>query len=172
MAYWFWIFVIYSALGCLIERLFALVSHAPDRTRRCLYILPLCPVYGLGMAAVLALPSALRQGIWLPVSAAIAATGVEFLWHWFWERVCGVRFWDYTGLPGSIQGRVCLPFSLAWGGLCAGAVLLVQPWVEGLIAAIPASATFAALLLVTADAVCSVRILAVTGSLQALREQY
>ena len=51
-----WYFWIYSFLGWLLELAFAAVSRSPDRRRRCLLLLPLCPVYGLGMLAVLALP--------------------------------------------------------------------------------------------------------------------
>ena len=51
-----WYFWIYSFLGYLLERAFAAVTHAEHQGRRCFLLLPLCPVYGLGMLAVLALP--------------------------------------------------------------------------------------------------------------------
>ena len=50
-----WYFWIYSFLGYLLERAFAAVTHAEHQGRRCFLLLPLCPVYGLGMLAVLAL---------------------------------------------------------------------------------------------------------------------
>ena len=56
MAEFLWIFWSFSLLGWGLERLFAAVTRSPQRRRRCLLLLPLCPVYGLGMAAVLALP--------------------------------------------------------------------------------------------------------------------
>ena len=56
MARWLWIFWIYSFLGYGLEKLFAAVTHAPNQGRKCFLLLPLCPVYGLGMLAVLALP--------------------------------------------------------------------------------------------------------------------
>ena len=54
MAEFLWIFWSFSLLGWGLERLFAAVTRSPQRRRRCLLLLPLCPVYGLGMAAVLA----------------------------------------------------------------------------------------------------------------------
>ena len=53
---WIWYFWIYSFLGWLVELAFATVSRSEERRRRCMLFLPLCPVYGLGMLAVLALP--------------------------------------------------------------------------------------------------------------------
>ena len=55
MAVWLWNFWIFSFWGWCLERLFAAVTHSPRQRRRCLLVSPLCPVYGLGMAAVLAL---------------------------------------------------------------------------------------------------------------------
>ena len=56
MAPWLWYFWIYSFLGWLVELAFAAVSQSEEKRRRCLLLLPLCPVYGLGMLAALALP--------------------------------------------------------------------------------------------------------------------
>lgn len=30
----------------------------------------------------------------------------------------GLGIWDYSGMPLNLMGQVCLPFSLAWWGLC------------------------------------------------------
>jgi len=49
---WFWNFMLYSFLGYLVERLFAAAARMENQTRRCLWLLPLCPVYGLAMTAV------------------------------------------------------------------------------------------------------------------------
>lgn len=57
-----WYFWIYSFLGYLLERAFAAVTHAEHQGRRCFLLLPLCPVYGLGMLAVLALPPDWTEG--------------------------------------------------------------------------------------------------------------
>ena len=51
-----------------------------------------------------------------------------------YERGLGVSFWDYTGLPGSIQGKICLPFSLAWGALALPLIYFVHPAVARLTA--------------------------------------
>jgi uncharacterized membrane protein len=166
---WFWIFFLYSLGGYLLEKGFARVTRAENQTRKCLLLLPLCPVYGLGLCTVLALPEAWRTGPRLFVSGAAAATAVEYVYDWACQRFLGVRFWDYTGLPGNLHGRVCLLFSLCWGGLTAAAVYLLQPAVAALAERIPPAVTFAAVLVFTADAVCSARFLRLTRDPAGLR---
>lgn len=128
MAAWFWYFVLYSFLGFLVEVVFARITHNPKRDRKCLYFLPLCPVYGLGVLLMLALPAA-RSNPWLLfLWAALSATGAEYLMDLFYDRVLGVSFWDYSHLPLNLHGRVCLLFSFFWGILGLIAVRLVHPW--------------------------------------------
>jgi len=113
----------------------------------------------------------MRQGLWLPVAGAAATTLVEYFYHWACEALLGVKFWDYSGVFGNLQGRVCVLFSLAWGGLTALVLWFIQPPLETLIAGIPPIVTYLALLIFTADLVCSLRFLAVTHSVEALRGQ-
>lgn len=98
-----------------------------------LLLLPLCPVYGLGACAVLLLPPwVLERPLLLVVAGGAAATGVEYGMALFYERVLRVSFWNYDGLTGSIHGRVCLPFALAWSLLILPLVYLVHPAVARL----------------------------------------
>jgi len=169
MEAWLWYFWIYSFLGYLVERAFAAATQAERRERKCFLLLPLCPVYGLGMTAVLALPEAWRQGAMLIAAGAVVTTAVEYGVHWAYEVLLGVRFWDYSRVPGNLRGRICLPFSLAWGVLAALAVWLVQPPLAALTVGIPPAATYGFLLLFTVDAICSIRFLWVTHDVEELR---
>ena len=49
MSRWFLYFLTYSFLGYCLEKLFARAVRSPERVRKCLLLLPLCPVYGLAM---------------------------------------------------------------------------------------------------------------------------
>lgn len=162
MAHWFWTFLLYSFGGYLLEKAFAYAAHAKNQTRKCLLLLPLCPVYGLGMTAVLALPEPLRTGPVLLLTGAAVTTAVEYAYHWVCEAALGVQFWDYTGVPGNLHGRVCLRASACWGVLAAAALWLFQPGVAALAARVPPVVTLAAMLVFTADAVCSIRFLLLT----------
>ena len=156
-------------MGFLLEKGFAWITRSPRQTRKCQF-LPLCPVYGLAMAAILALPAEFTAT--LPrriVFGGAAATGVEFLLHLFYERAITVRFWDYSCLPWNLQGRVCLLFSLVWGVLAAAAVTWLQPALDPWIAGIPPAVTYTALLGLTADLVLSAARLRQTHSVDGVR---
>ncbi len=170
MGPWLWYVWIYSFLGWLVELAFAAVSRSEDRRRRCLLVLPLCPVYGLGMLAVLALPP--MGGPELIVFGGLAATAVEYAFHWAGERFLGVRFWDYSQVPGNLQGRVCPPFTLAWGMLVWAAVRFIQPGMQTLAAAVPPAVTYACLLVFAGDLACSFWFLRTTGDLRGMRAAF
>lgn len=168
MAVWLWNFWVFSFLGWCLERLFAALTRSPQQRRRCLLLLPLCPVYGLGMAAVLAPARSLshrlaalciwrshrhRRGVPLPLVG---------------RRISGCPVLGLFHCPRNLRGRVCLPFSLAWGIFLFPAVGLA-PMVAAMASGIPSLLTWLCLMGFTADAVCSLRFLAVTHDLTALR---
>ena len=130
----------------------------------------MCPVYGLGVMAVLALPPEMKDSFWhLAWWGGLTATAVEYAVHLAYDKLLHVRFWDYGGLPGSLRGRVCLPFSIVWGLLIALVLPPLQSWLLPLLGRIPPLVTYTMLLLFTADTVLSVRILQQTGDPEALR---
>lgn len=156
----FWYFIIYSFGGYLLEKGFAAVTRARHRVRKCFLLLPLCPVYGLAMTAVLLLPqeltgSFLSQALY----GGIAATAVEYAVHFLYERLLGVMFWDYSATKMDLNRRICMPFSIAWGLLSALAVRFVQPWLAVFVTRIPPWLSYAMVLLVVLDSFFSVRVL-------------
>lgn len=166
----FWQLIFYSFLGFALEVAFAWTTGARKRDRKCMLVLPLCPVYGLGAAAILHLPALLSDRPWkLFLWGALAATAVEYLVDLLYERLLHVRFWDYSQLMGNVNGRVCLPFSLVWGVLALGLRRWVHPRIAPLLAAIPWGWTLLAAAAVTFDAVLSAHILHSTGSTDSLR---
>ena len=87
----------------------------------------------------------------------------------FYEKGLGVSFWDYRALPGSVQGRVCLPFSLAWGLLTLPLVYWVHPALSPLLRSIPAPVSRMALATVLADGLLSLLLLKRTGNREYLK---
>ena len=79
MSLWLWTFWTYSFLGYLLERGYAIATHADRQARKCFLLLPMCPVYGLGALAVLALPESLSGSFWsLALWGGLAATAVAY----------------------------------------------------------------------------------------------
>ena len=157
---WFWLFLWYSFLGYILEKLFAAAVRSPHRVRKCLLLLPLCPVYGLAMLAVLQLPSDMTDTWWrLALYGGAVVTLTEFVVHLLYDKLLGVMFWDYSDTAMDIGGRICLPFSLIWGVLVVIAVRCVQPLLVSVLATVPPALTYGVLLAVIADAFFSALVL-------------
>lgn len=164
---WFWLFVFYSFGGYLLEKAFAAATASPQQVRKCFLLLPLCPVYGLGMLAVLSLPRPLTDSVWaLGFYGALTVTAVEFAVHWLYDKLLGVRFWDYSPIKTGVAGRICLPFSAVWGVLVVLTVRFVHPWLVPAAATMPPLVTYAALLVLTADSFLSALVLRRSGDVE------
>lgn len=168
MSRWFLCFLVYSFLGCCLEKLFAHAVRSPERVRKCLLLLPLCPVYGLAMTACAALTGPSDSLLRLALVGGAVCTAAEYLVHLFYERAFAVRFWDYSRLPWHLRGRVCPQFALIWGVLSALSLRFIQPWVLSLTAAVPAGVSFALWLVFAADCVVSGALLLEEGDTQLL----
>lgn len=166
---WFWSFMVYSFAGFLLEVAFARLTGG-RADRKGLLVLPMCPVYGVGACLILALPRWVDERPWaLFLLGSLAATAAEYLaalWH---EKALGVSFWSYDGLPGNLRGRVCLPFSLAWGALSLGLVYRVHPALTPWLARIPAPVSWLALVTVLTDGLLTAVLLRKTGDTARLR---
>lgn len=138
MAEEFLYFIIYSFLGFLLEVVFARVTRSRKQDRKCMVLLPLCPVYGIGALLIVHLPGIVRNNpILLFFCGALAATAAEYGMDWFYETAWKVRFWDYSSMPWNLNGRVCLLFSLAWGLLALPLTAWVHPLVTRWVPALP-----------------------------------
>lgn len=170
MAKLFWYVLIYSFLGFLLEVLFARITRSGKQDRKCMVLLPLCPVYGLGAVLIVQLPAAVQSRPFLLfLCGALVATGVEYFMDWFYEKALGVRFWDYSALPWNLNGRVCLLFSGAWGLLSLALAAWVHPAVARWVSLIPAPWTLPAVLFTALDAGFTVYSLRTTGTTDSLR---
>lgn len=125
---WFWFFFFYSLGGYGLEKAYAFITRPRHRVRKCFLLLPLCPVYGLAMTAVLRLAGG-EESFWrLALYGGILCTAVEYAVHFLYEKCLGVLFWDYSGTHLDLNRRICFPFSVAWGGAVGpgGAVCAAQ----------------------------------------------
>jgi uncharacterized membrane protein len=167
---WLWRFLFYSFCGFLLEVVFARVTHHPKKDRKCLLLLPLCPVYGLGAALILWFSQLLHAGpLAVMVIGFFSATAAEYLMAGFYERVLGVRFWDYARMPLNLDGRVCLLFSGLWTVLALALVYAISPLADRFLILIPAWLGPPALILLLSDVLVSSVALRRTGTTEVLR---
>ena len=159
MTRWFVYFLFYSLGGYGLEKLHARFSHSPRQARKCFLLLPLCPVYGLAMTALLALAPENMGFVPLMILGGTVCTGVEFLVHLFYDKFLGVQFWDYRLMRGHVQGRICPQFAVIWGVLSAAALRWVQPLAVLAAEVLPGWTVFLLWAVLAADCVLSAALL-------------
>ena len=121
-------FFIYSVLGWIIEGAWQYIVTGKFRDKRMLLHLPMCPVYGMGAAALTRLLSAFADNF--PVLftfGALLASAVELLYFLINEALYSVMVWDYSNQPANYAGGVCAFYTVMWGILSVVLVRYVGP---------------------------------------------
>lgn len=123
-----WIFLTYSFVGFLLEVAYARLTHSAKPDRKCLLVLPLCPVYGLAAVGILALPDGIALNpAALFVCGGAVAVAAEYAVGFFTRHALGVDFWDYSQVKGNLHGLVCPRFALYWGVLAVAGRRWLHP---------------------------------------------
>ena len=152
-------FFIYSFLGWCTEVAYATVKERRFVNRGFLNG-PWCPIYGVGVSAVVTLLDGFRDSLLLLyLSSLVLVTLIEGMTGFIMDKIFHHKWWDYTGLPLNIGGYVCLPFSIAWGAACVVIVKGIHPLIERLVGFLPEAAGAALLCVLT---VCLAADVAVT----------
>lgn len=121
------LFFIYACLGWGCEVAFAACKQGVFVNRGFLNG-PICPIYGFGVVGVVTLLQPIQHSLPLLLMGSIVLTsGIELITGWALEKLFHARWWDYTGMPLSIGGYVCLPFSILWGLACMVVVRGIHP---------------------------------------------
>ena len=132
-----WYFFLYAFLGWCAEVIFAAARKGVFVNRGFLNG-PLCPIYGVGLVAVVALLDPVRDSLGLLYLGAVLVTSaIEFVTGFLMEKLFHQRWWDYSDMPFNIGGYVCLLFSLIWGLACVLIVDVVHPLIAGFVSHIP-----------------------------------
>lgn len=127
----FWIFVIASVAGVVIESIYHVLvvdfGHYEDRAG--LLWGPFSPIYGFG---ALFMTLALNRFHNAPVPVVFLVSAViggafEYFVSWFMEYAFGAVAWDYTGTFLNINGRTNFMFMCMWGVLGVVWVRLALP---------------------------------------------
>ena len=146
----FWVFVVCSVLGLVIETVFHMVwvdpGHYQDRAG--MLFGPFSPIYGFGaMLMTIALNRFYKSNpLIIFVVSAVIGGAFEFFVSWFMQTAFGAVAWNYTGMtlfgvPDPIaalcQGRTSTPFMIMWGLLGFVWIRLCLPYLLKLINVIP-----------------------------------
>ena len=137
----FWIFVVCSFLGLIIETIYhmAVVEPGAYQDRAGLLIGPFSPIYGVGGALMTMALNRFHKAPLVVVFLVSAVIGgaFEFAVSWFMQFAFGIVAWDYTGTFLSIDGRTNGMFMAMWGVLGMFWIKICLPWMLKLVNCIP-----------------------------------
>ena len=123
-------FFLYSFIGWCAEVAFAALKERKFVNRGFLNG-PLCPVYGIGVTAVVMLMHPFKEQLFLLyILSAVLVTVLEWLTGFLLEVLFHHKWWDYSGMPLNLNGYVCLLFSLVWGMACVLIVKILHPLIH------------------------------------------
>lgn len=137
----FWIFVVVSILGVVIESIYHVVVVDPGhwQDRAGLLYGPFSPIYGFGALLMTLFLNRLykRNIILVFLLSAVIGGAFEYFVSVFMQYAFGAVAWDYTGQWLSIGGRTCGWAMCAWGALGVVWLKLLLPLLLKLINLIP-----------------------------------
>ena len=127
----FWVFIIGSLIGYIVEMIVGFVQNGHFVSRQGLLFGPFAQVYGLGILVYYLVVPKIKGG-YLKIFFVTMLLGgvVEYLCSYFQELLFGTISWDYSDLWFNINGRTSLLHCTYWG---IGGVLFmkfVMPFIE------------------------------------------
>ena len=143
IAQYFVEFIFYSFLGWVWESIYCSINEKKWADRGFLFG-PICPIYGscvIAASIVFTSIDALSSPdfpIWgIFILSYIGSAVAEYLTSWVLEKRFHARWWDYSHIPLNINGRICVPVSIAFGLAGVAVVKFLIPAVEGVHQIVP-----------------------------------
>lgn len=99
---------------------------------------PWLPIYGFGgICGILILKRFIDDHVktFLLICALCAA--VEYITSWYLDRFKHIRYWDYTGYFGNVNGRICFEGILIFGFAGCAGIYVMAPFFDDLLKKIP-----------------------------------
>lgn len=133
---WMLLFYIYCFFGWCFESAYvSLLEH--HWVNRGFLRAPLLPIYGSGVLCILLVCLPVKENSFAVfVLGVVFPTLLEYITGYVMELLFKMRYWDYTGKKGNINGYICLQSSIAWGFLSLLLIHFIHPpigrWVERL----------------------------------------
>lgn len=127
-------FILYSVAGYLIETLFGIFTKGVWESRQSFLYGPFCAIYGVGAVVMIVFLHRFgKKYNALFIGGFIIGSITEYLVSLIGEMILGVKWWDYSGMPLNIGGRICVYFSIFWGFLGIYLIASINPKVDRLI---------------------------------------
>lgn len=125
-------FVVFSVMGWLYECTFCTIVKGKWENRGFLYG-PVVPIYGVGAASLVGVAELMIKYLggytWWQVFLIgyFGSIVLEYTTSWALEKLFNAYWWDYSNMPFNIKGRICLPYSLCFGGAALLVLYVIAP---------------------------------------------
>lgn len=122
-------FILYGFMGWIYETTVMTIWYRKWYNSGILF-LPICPIYGFGGLAISIIVEVMGYKnvsyAWKDIFliAFFGSIVLEYFTGWILEKMFHAYWWDYSGVPFNIKGRICLPASLGFG--VAGLLIVYQ----------------------------------------------
>ena len=133
------LFIIGAFLGDITETIFCRITEGVWMSRSSVVWGPFSIVWGFAIAAVTLLLYKYkdRSDSFLFWMGTLLGGAYEYLCSVFTEIVFGKIFWDYSGMPFNLGGRINLLYCFFWGIAAVAWFKKLYPRISGLIEKIP-----------------------------------
>jgi uncharacterized membrane protein len=136
-AHVFLLFLVYSFAGWVIEVVYAFICQRRFVNRGFLYG-PISPIFGVGaLLSVLLLSPFTGNLFFLSILSFILVALLEYAVSWGFEFVFSIKLWEYSRSRFTLNGRICLWYSLFFAALAVICVLFVHPFCLSVVGALP-----------------------------------
>lgn len=160
LSQYFVCFVIYGFFGWIYESLYYTVQFKKPVNTGFLHVC-FCPIYGFACVGNAVLFRNTESPVIIFLTSMLVISMLEYFASWLLEALFEKRWWDYSGWPVNVNGRISLFSSLAFGALSLGQMKLLQPSVAGFVMRMPGysihAVIFAFLFIILLDLLITVR---------------
>lgn len=131
-----WLFFIGAFLGDLTETIFCYVVGGELMSRSSVVYGPFSIVWGLGCVLLTAILYQYRNHSdrYIFLFGTVVGGAYEYVCSLFTEIVFGTVFWDYSGIPFNLGGRINLLYCFFWGIAAVVWIKMLYPvlskWIE------------------------------------------
>ncbi len=126
---YFFIFIIYSLCGWIIEEIFCSIIEKKIVNRGFL-LGPICPIYGIGgIGMTLALTRFAESPFVVFCMAIILAAVLEYITSYIMEKLFNARWWDYSNEKLNLNGRICIETLIPFGVFGLIVIYVFNPFI-------------------------------------------
>ncbi len=125
----FWVFVIGSIFGCMVETLVGILMDKEFYIRQGLIYGPFIPVYGVGAILYYFIVTEIKDVVKVFFYSMLLGGIVEYVCSYVQEVFFGTISWDYSDVALNLNGRTSLIHCFFWGLAGIFYIMIAYPFI-------------------------------------------